>query len=115
MRCLNNCPERAIEAAHGMAILFWLIFTALNAQLVIFIINTLNIQPDVWWWKLVSNIIGIGGMVLITTILYRIMHFIMGYNPVKYIIRYTSLTALPFWRRYRYLNNKKQSTLFKRK
>jgi Pyruvate/2-oxoacid:ferredoxin oxidoreductase delta subunit len=100
MRCLNNCPQRAIEAAHGMAVVFWIIFTAVNSQIILLIINALNIQPDVWWWKLTAQIIGIGGMVFITAGLYRIMHYALGLNPVKYLIRFTSLTALPFWRRY---------------
>lgn len=107
MRCLNICPQKAIEAAHGMAVAFWIIFTAINSQVLLFIINALNIQPDVWWWRLTANIIGIGGMVLIATLLYRIMHFAMGLKPVKYLVRFTSLTALPFWRRYRFLKHKK--------
>ncbi|MEI8226405.1 MAG: hypothetical protein WCG82_10820 [Bacteroidota bacterium] len=90
-----------------MATAFWIIFTAVNAQIFIFIINTLNIQPDVWWWKLTAQVIGIGGMILIVTVLYRIMHYAMGLKAVKYLARFTSLTALPFWRRYRFLKNSK--------
>jgi hypothetical protein len=32
----------------------------------------------------------------------------MGFKPVRYLIRFTSLTALPFWRRYTFnkLHNK---------
>jgi hypothetical protein len=100
MRCLNNCPERAIEAAHGMAIVFWIIYTTLNAQLLILIIDTLHIQPATWWWIMTSYIIGIGGMILIATLLYRFFHYAMGFKPIRYLIRFTSLTALPFWRRY---------------
>ena len=107
MRCLNHCPQRAIEAAHGMATAFWIIFTAVNAQVIVFIINTLNIQPEVWWWRLTAQVISIAGMVLIATFLYRIMHYAMGLKPVKYLVRFTSLTALPFWRRYRSLKNSK--------
>jgi ferredoxin len=102
MRCLNHCPQKAIEAAHGMATAFWLIFTAVNAQIFLLIINTLDIRPDVWWWKIATQIAGIAGMVLITAFLYRIMHYAMGLKPVKYLIRFTSLTALPFWRRYKF-------------
>jgi ferredoxin len=107
MRCLNRCPQNAIEAAHGMAVVFWLIFTAINAQIIILLINALKIQPDTWWWRIVSGIIGIGGMVLIATLLYRIMHFAMGLKPVRYLVRFTSLTALPFWRRYKFIRNRK--------
>jgi ferredoxin len=121
MRCLNHCPQRAIEAAHGMAFAFWIILTAINSQIILLIINALNIQPEIWWWRLTSNIIALSGMVVITTFLYRIMHFAMGFRPVKYVIRFTSLTALPFWRRYIFLKDidkfagsvKKEKTLKK--
>jgi ferredoxin len=103
MRCLNRCPKNAIEAAHGMATVFWIIFTVINTQLLILIINTLNIEPDALWWKIAANLIGICGMILIAALLYRIMHFAMGFKPVKYLVRFTSLTALPFWRRYKFL------------
>jgi len=107
MRCLNHCPKKAIEAAHGMAVIFWIIFTIINAQIIILIINTLNIQPEVWWWRIVSSLIGIGSMVLIATLLYRLMHYAMGLKMVKYLVRFTSLTAFPFWRRYRFPENYK--------
>jgi ferredoxin len=110
MRCLNHCPQKAIEAAHGMAVAFWIIFTLINAQVIIFLINVLDIQPDAWWWRIASGLIGIGGMVLIATLLYRIMHFAMGLKPVKYLVRFTSLTAFPFWRRYR---NTKEGKILK--
>jgi Pyruvate/2-oxoacid:ferredoxin oxidoreductase delta subunit len=105
MRCLNHCPRRAIEAAHGMATAFILLITAVNTQIILFIINTLKIQPEVWWWKLFSQIIGMATMVLIAAVLYRIMHYAMGIKPVKFLVRFTSLTTLPFWRRYRFLKN----------
>ncbi len=106
MRCLNHCPEKAIEAAHGMAFLFWMIFSIINAHFLILIINTLDIQPDALWWRIVSSITGIGGMVLIATFLYRLMHYAMAVKPVKYIVRFTSLTAFPFWRRYKFPKRK---------
>lgn len=109
MRCMNHCPEKAIETAHGMAAAFWIIFTAINAQLILLIINTLNISPETWWWKVTANIISIGCMVLIASILYRIMHYAMGLKPVKYVITVTSLTALPFWRRYNFLKKDKNT------
>lgn len=110
MRCLNHCPLRAIEAAHGMAILFLLVISAINTQVILFIINTLNIYPHALWWKIVSNLIGIAGMVFIAVLLYRIMHFAQGLKPVKYLVRFTSLTAFRFWRRYTFLKNDKNKT-----
>jgi len=111
MRCLNFCPDKAIEAAHGMAAAFWIIFTAINTQIILLIINTLNINPDVWWWKLISQITGIACMILVSTVLYRIMHYSMGFKPIRYLVRFTSLTALPFWRRYSFLKPRKKKDI----
>jgi RsiW-degrading membrane proteinase PrsW (M82 family) len=99
---------RAIEAAHGMAALFWIIYTIISTQLFLLIINTLHVQPEVWWWKIASIIINLFVMVMIATLLYRIIHYAMGLKPVKYLVRFTSLTALPFWRRY--TSKKKNNT-----
>lgn len=115
MRCLNHCPQKAIEAAHGMAIVFWIIFSTVNTQLILFLINVLNLQPKVWWWKITSDILSIGGMILIVTLLYRIMHYILGLKPVNYLVRFTSFTALPFWRRYTYLKKNKKYISYNKK
>ena len=109
MRCLNFCPNKAIEAAHGMAAAFWIIFTAVNTQIILLIINALNINPDIWWWKLTSQITGIACMILVSATLYRIMHYAMGFKPVRYLVRITSLTALPCWRRYTFLRTGKKN------
>lgn len=106
MRCLNNCPNKAIEAAHGMATAFWFIFSAVNAWILVSLINVLGINPDKIWWKFAAQAISIGGMVVVTAFLYRIMHYAMGLKPVRYLVRFTSLTSLPFWRRYDFLKRK---------
>ena len=106
MRCLNNCPQRAIESAHGMAIAFWILFTILNSQIILIIINALDINSEALWWKMITSLSGIGIMVLLTALLYRIMHYSMAFKPVRYLVRFTSLTTLPFWRRYTFLNKK---------
>lgn len=106
MRCLNHCPEKAIEAAHGMAVAFYMLIIAVNTWLALLIIGFLNIPPDAWWWKLVTLIISLALTVFIPAILYILMHYAMGFKPIKYIIRFTSLTALPFWKRYKPGNHK---------
>jgi Pyruvate/2-oxoacid:ferredoxin oxidoreductase delta subunit len=107
MRCLNNCPERAIEAAHGMATVFMILITSINTKLILLIMNSLNILPEIWWWKVLSQIIGIVVMVFSAAFLYLVMHYAMGIKPVRQLVRFTSLTTLPFWRRYKYLKEKK--------
>jgi ferredoxin len=106
MRCLNHCPEKAIEAAHGMAVAFYMLIISVNTWLALFVVVLLNISPDAWWWKLLTQIISLALTVFIPALVYIIMHYAMGFKPIKYIIRFTSLTALPFWRRYRPGNQK---------
>jgi ferredoxin len=105
MRCLNRCPRRAIETAHGMAVLFWLIFTFINTQLILTMATALNIQAQSWWWTAVYTITGIMVLIGVIAVMYRIVHCIMKFKPVSYLVRFTSLTAFPFWRRYKYNNN----------
>jgi membrane protein YdbS with pleckstrin-like domain len=100
MRCLNNCPNRAIEAAHGMGFLFWFIYAALSTQLSLVFVRILDIYPQIWWWKIASLIISILVMLVTISILYRLIHYLMAWKPFEKLIRNTSLTALPFWRRY---------------
>jgi hypothetical protein len=38
--------------------------------------------------------------IFIPASVYILMHYAMGLKQVKYLVRFTSLTALPFWRRY---------------
>jgi len=106
MRCLNNCPQKAIEAAHGMAIGMMFLISAINARLTIGIINSLGIQPEAWWWKLLSQFLTIGVMVGIAAISYFIMHYAMELKPIRFLVRITSLTTIPGWRRYRHLKDR---------
>ena len=108
MRCLNHCPKKAVEAAHGMAAVFIIVLTALNSWLALLIINNLNIEPEVWWWKILSQFVSIAVMVAVAAFLYLIMHYAMGFKPLNYLVRFTSLTTLPFWRRYRYFREKRE-------
>jgi NAD-dependent dihydropyrimidine dehydrogenase PreA subunit len=106
MRCMNNCPQQAIETAHGMAAGIILAVTAVNAWLMIHIVNSLGIAPDAWWWKLVSQLIGIAVMISVSAIVYIAIHYAMELKPVKLLLRFTSLTSIRGWRRYRYLKKK---------
>lgn len=100
MRCLNHCPKRAIEAAHGMATGFIILITAADTRILMFFLDTLKVSPGAWWWEISSSLISIAMMVAIAAVLYRIMHLGMGIRPIRYLIRFTSLTTFPFWRRY---------------
>jgi Pyruvate/2-oxoacid:ferredoxin oxidoreductase delta subunit len=108
MKCLNHCPEKAIETAHGMAVLFWFSYSIISSWFILSLVNLLNIEPDVWWWKFTAEIMSIVIMILTATAGYRIIHYLMGSKPIRYIIRFTSLTALPFWRRYKNFKTEKK-------
>lgn len=102
MRCMNNCPQRAIETAHGMATLIIVLVSAANTWLIMFLINSFNISPDDLWWKIASQLLGLGVMVGSAALIYMVMHYLMRLRPISFLVRFTSLTTLPFWRRYRY-------------
>jgi ferredoxin len=100
MRCMNHCPEKAIEAAHGMAIAFWLLITIVNAQLLIILIRIFDNQPNAIGLKIITQILSLAVTIFIPAVVYFIIHYAMGLKPVKYLVRFTSLTAMTFWRRY---------------
>ncbi|HKK40856.1 MAG TPA: EFR1 family ferrodoxin [Bacteroidales bacterium] len=110
MRCLNNCPQKAIETPHGAALVFWFIFSFINSQAIMLLIGFLNPDTDTLWWKLTLKIVSITCMILVTSLLYSIMHYALYFKPVRFLVKYTSLTALPFWRRYTFLLGKKYYT-----
>ncbi len=106
MRCLNRCPVRAIETAHGMAFLFWLAYSTANAWLFMFILDHTTISKTSLPWKIFTNLAGIGMMVVITALLYRLLHHAMALKIIRNVARFTSLTALSFWRRYKFPSKK---------
>lgn len=107
MRCLNVCPQKAIEAAHGMATGIIFLVSAVNGWLMVQIIKLLGIAPETWWWKILSQFVGIGVMVAVAATFYLVLHYAMELKPVRMIVRFTSLTTIPGWRRYKYLLEKK--------
>jgi Pyruvate/2-oxoacid:ferredoxin oxidoreductase delta subunit len=101
MRCLNHCPQKAIESAHGMAVGFYLIVILVNTRFGIALIDLFDGSPDSVWWIIATQISSLALTVAIPAVLYIIMHYAMGIRPMRQLVRFTSLTALPFWRRYR--------------
>jgi len=102
MRCLNHCPQKAIEAAHGMAAGFLILITAVSARFILLAAEAIGFTSGSWGWKITSQIMNIMLTILIPLVLYRIIHFAMGIKPVRLLVRFTSLTTLPFWRRYKF-------------
>jgi NAD-dependent dihydropyrimidine dehydrogenase PreA subunit len=106
MRCLNNCPKNAIEAAHGMAVGFYLIIVLLNSWIGIRVLNLFKGDSDSGWLTAITQVSALALTIAVPTVIYLIMHYAMGFKPVRQIIRFTSLTALPFWRRYKPFSKK---------
>ncbi|HNY15430.1 MAG TPA: EFR1 family ferrodoxin [Bacteroidales bacterium] len=113
MRCLNHCPQKAIEATHGLATGMIFLISAINAGLIFWLINSLGIRPEALWWKILSMVIEIAVMVGTAAMVYLITHYAMRIKPIRALIRFTSLTALPGWRRYRYLKGERRKTSIK--
>lgn len=101
MRCLNNCPQKAIEAWHGMAIIFMLLISAVNTRIIFLVADVFQFSPEIWWWRMISQFTSLALTVLIPAFLYIILHYAIRIRPVNFLARITSLTALPFWRRYK--------------
>jgi Pyruvate/2-oxoacid:ferredoxin oxidoreductase delta subunit len=110
MRCLNHCPQKAIETPHGMAVVFWIVLSAVNTQAILFLAYLLHPDMDTLWWSILTKAVAITGMILITTSLYRIMHYALLFKPFRHFAQFTSLTTLPFWRRYTFLKGRKYYT-----
>jgi ferredoxin len=103
MRCMNHCPRRAIETAHG--------FVIGVALLVEVALATLVLPP------LLATLPWLGGQSLLarlardsleTAILfralvvsYRLLHRALRHRAVDRLVTLTSLTHFRWWRRYR--------------
>ena len=99
MHCLNNCPQRAIETPHLFTVLiWWLIFSIIP----LWIIGYLTSE-----YPLIQKYVDLLELILMIAVLpilffsYRILHFLMQFRLFNWLITYTSLTKLKFWRRYR--------------
>lgn len=104
MRCMNYCPERAIETAHGITFLIWrLVFVLIPAYS--FHLLGKHLIPDM------APVHGLNGDLLymaflipgmgIIILLYRSLHYLLRFKWFNKLITWTSLTHLPFWRRYK--------------
>ncbi|MGD9994862.1 MAG: EFR1 family ferrodoxin [Salinivirgaceae bacterium] len=104
MHCMNVCPRRAIETAHG-----YFIGTLVLIKLIILIglfgrfgIDKFfeQLQPA-WFSGLLSLVISSFIYLLVIVFSYRILHGLMRYRWFERLVILTSLTHFKFWRRYR--------------
>ena len=99
MHCMNCCPRRAIQTPHlFVVVLWWLVF--LFVPMVI-LKNVLKFQPEnETLYNLVFDVVTIVTAFPIIFFSYRILHFLMKYRFFNWLVTFTSLTKLKFWRRY---------------
>jgi hypothetical protein len=104
MRCMNNCPERAIETAQSFTIAFWWFILSLVTPWLLkefYGIRLFNFdQPD-WKAYLFENAFGIAVWFLTLWAGYNLVHFLMTFKAFNNVVAYTSFTKYKFWRRYK--------------
>jgi NAD-dependent dihydropyrimidine dehydrogenase PreA subunit len=104
MHCMNTCKRGAIETAHGFSFLvWWVAFFILPMLAINLLIDNEILSLEVS--KYINTINTVLQILFGFTIVffgYRILHFLLRFKFFNILITYTSLTKLPFWRRYKY-------------
>lgn len=100
MHCMNHCPTRAIETPHGFTALIWWLSFSILPFIALSLLSDFTDFKGITFeiiYKTISLILSItvifGG--------YRIVHKLMNFRVINFIIRYTSFTSYKFWRRYK--------------
>ena len=99
MHCMNCCPRRAIQTPHlFVVVLWWLVFLFIP---MVILKNVLKFHPEnETLYNLVFDVVTIITAFPIIFFSYRILHFLMKYRFFNWLVTFTSLTKLKFWRRY---------------
>ncbi len=104
MHCMNYCPERAIETGHVFIfLLWWLAFTSIP----VFILHLMRskgiIEQDFLNLNYTYLYYGLQFGISIWIIFsgYRLMHYLLQFKWINYLVTWTSLTKYKFWRRYK--------------
>lgn len=104
MKCMNYCPQRAIETAHSMVFLLLLALSALvnpylAAKVTDFVAKWMGHSKVAYeslyfvlQWTVALALFYAG---------YKMLHYLMRSPRINKIITYTSLTTWKFWRRYK--------------
>ena len=104
MHCMNYCPERAIETGHAFIfLLWWLAFTMIPVLLTGILIRYKIIPEEIAssGYSYVYSAIQFSVGIWIIFFGYGLMHFLLRYKWINYLITWTSLTKFRFWRRYK--------------
>ena len=102
MKCMNHCPEKAIETPHGLTFMLWaLCFSFIPPHLYRFVLDIFSL--NIYFSKLIYWLLYCLSAIILVGSSYRIIHYLMRFRWINYIISYTSITKLKFWGRYRAL------------
>ena len=101
MKCMNICPQQAIQTPHGFVALI------IKASYIVFGLLLLRLP----WLatKGIATLVISVIMILVLYLVYRGMHYLLRFRAIERLMVWTSLSWLPFWGRYhaRKLKNKK--------
>lgn len=112
MRCMNNCPERAIETAQTFTFAFWWIILSLFTPWLLkefYGINLIKFNVQNWGTRLFENVFGWIVALLMIWAGYNLMHYLMKFSTFNNLVAYTSFTKYKFWRRYKAPKRKTQT------
>ncbi|MBT6763952.1 MAG: hypothetical protein HOA90_05405, partial [Prolixibacteraceae bacterium] len=99
MHCMNRCPQKAIQTPHlFVLIIWWLVFSAVPLWIARWLAHDANFfaQNFDLIFYLAMAITGLP----IVFFSYRILHFLMKFRFINWLITFTSLTRFNFWRSY---------------
>jgi len=104
MKCMNNCPERAIETAHGYtALIWWLAFSIIPLALtkLLVYINIISYNFYIEHLRLLIYLFMFLSGLITIFLGYRILHFLLRNRLLNRFFTLTSLTSYRFWKRYK--------------
>jgi Pyruvate/2-oxoacid:ferredoxin oxidoreductase delta subunit len=104
MHCMNFCPQRAIETNHNvivpfLLILYLVIYPFLATQLMEWL--QLLIPSMQWLSDLTLSVVKWVVFLGLFVLVYRGVHYLMHYKWFHKLMRLTTFTHFPFWRRYK--------------
>ena len=104
MKCMNYCPQRAIETAHSM-------FFIILSLLIVLVNPWLSVQVTTLVQQLMGSsriayesiyfVVQWSVAIVLFYIGYRLLHYLMRFPRINRIITFTTLTTWKFWRRYK--------------
>ncbi len=98
MRCMNYCPKKAIETAHGLFVVLYVLYSILISYLTTYLLFD-EFFGD---FRFIATTLI---FVFLLIVLYKFQHKLLRNKFIGKFISYTSLTYFKFWGRYR-SNNK---------